>query len=190
MTFYFTVVYGLHTVQDGKELWRNLRDIERIQQEPWLVMGDFNVILEVEDRVHGNVVQDHEIRDFREFVEDAGMTKLKAIGRSFTWTNSNVFSKIDRALVNGEWMNKMPHIQVHVLDSYFSDHSHLCVELERQQKATTRPFRFMNCLADDPNFGKIVTDNWQINTNAVYMKNVWFKLKQTSNERPECEGVF
>lgn len=65
-------------------------------------MGDFNAILELEDRMHGNVVQDHETRDFREFVEDVGMIELKAIGRPFTWTNSHVFSKIDRALVNGE----------------------------------------------------------------------------------------
>ncbi|XP_070019496.1 uncharacterized protein [Nicotiana sylvestris] len=107
------------------------------------------------------------------------MTELKAIWKSFTWTNSYVFSKIDRALVNGEWMNKMPLIQVHVLDPYFSDHPPLYIELGRQQKATTRPFRFMNCLADDPNFRKIVADNWQINTNAVYMKKVWLKhMKQ------------
>ncbi|XP_016461479.2 uncharacterized protein LOC107784810 [Nicotiana tabacum] len=107
------------------------------------------------------------------------MTELKAIWKSFTWTNSYVFSKIDRALVNGEWMNKMPPIQVHVLDPYFSDHPPLYIELGRQQKATTRPFRFMNCLADDPNFRNIVADNWQINTNAIYMKKVWLKhMKQ------------
>ncbi|XP_070038219.1 uncharacterized protein [Nicotiana tomentosiformis] len=102
LTFYFTVIYGLHTVHDRKELWRKLREIEIRQQEPWLVMGDFNAILEVEDKVHGNMVQDHEIRDFREFLKDTGMTELQAIGRPFTWTNSHVFSKIDRALVNGE----------------------------------------------------------------------------------------
>lgn len=95
-------------------------------------MGDFNAILEVEDRVHGNVVQDHEIRDFREFIEDAGMTELQAIGRPFTWTNSHVFSEIDRAFVNGEWMNNMLPIQVHVLDPDFSDHSSLSIELGRQ----------------------------------------------------------
>nr|XP_016461479.1 PREDICTED: uncharacterized protein LOC107784810 [Nicotiana tabacum] len=111
--------------------------------------------------------------------ENVGMTELKAIWKSFTWTNSYVFSKIDRALVNGEWMNKMPPIQVHVLDPYFSDHPPLYIELGRQQKATTRPFRFMNCLADDPNFRNIVADNWQINTNAIYMKKVWLKhMKQ------------
>ncbi|XP_075080129.1 uncharacterized protein LOC142165485 [Nicotiana tabacum] len=160
MTYHFTAIYDLHTVQNRKELWRKLREIESRQQEPWLVMGDFNAILEVEDNVHGTVVQDHEIREFREFVEDAGMTEVKAIGRSFTWINSHVFSKIGRALVNGEWMNKMPPIQVHVLDPCFSDHSPLCIKLGRQQKETTRPFRFMNCLADNPNFEKIVADNW------------------------------
>ncbi|XP_075108980.1 uncharacterized protein LOC142180803 [Nicotiana tabacum] len=134
MTYHFIAVYGLHIVQDRKELWRKLREIENKQQEPWLVMGDFNAIFEVEDRIHETMVQDHEIRDFREFVEDAGMTELKAIGRSFTWTNSHVFSKINRAIVNGKWMSKMPPIQVHVLDPYFSDHSPLCIELGSQQK--------------------------------------------------------
>lgn len=102
--------------------------IESRQQEPWLVMGDFNIILEVEDMVHCNIVQDHEIKDFREFVEDAGMTELQEIGRPFTWTNNDVFNKIDNALVNGEWMNYIAHIQVHILDPYFSDHSPLNIE--------------------------------------------------------------
>ncbi|XP_019256264.1 PREDICTED: uncharacterized protein LOC109234650 [Nicotiana attenuata] len=142
-----------------------------------VVIGDFNAILEVEDRTHGTVVQDQEIRDFREFMEESGMTELKAIGRSFTWTNSHVFSKIDRAIVNGEWMSKMPITQVHVLDPYFSDHSPLCIELGSQQKIAPRPFRFLNYLADDPNFEMIVADSWQMSTNAGHMKKVWLKLK-------------
>ncbi|XP_019234835.1 PREDICTED: uncharacterized protein LOC109215257 [Nicotiana attenuata] len=104
------------------------------------------------------VVQDHEIRDFREFVEDAGMTELKGISKWIVDEQDASYSSSCSRTI-------------------FSDHSSLCVELGRQEKATIRPFRFMNCLAYDPNFGKIVADNWQINTNALYMKKVWLKLK-------------
>ncbi|XP_019226773.1 PREDICTED: uncharacterized protein LOC109208174 [Nicotiana attenuata] len=153
-------------------------------------MGYFNAILEVEDRVHGNVVQDHEIRDFREFVEDAGMTELQVIERPFTWTNSHDFSKIDKKLDNGEWMNNMHPIQVHVLDPYFSDHSLLSIELGRQQKKAPRPFRFLNCLADHPCFGKIVEDNWKKQIRTYNQDSLNFDVeKELRSQLEKCDLI-
>lgn len=35
---------------------------------------------------------------------DAGMIELKAIEREYTWSNGCIYSKIDQAVVNAEWM--------------------------------------------------------------------------------------
>lgn len=73
-------VYGLHTVQDRKELWHDLLGKSNSMTSPWLIMGDFNAILHIEDRVVGSTVQANEISDFAEFMQIVCMMKLKAVG--------------------------------------------------------------------------------------------------------------
>lgn len=63
-------------------------------------MGDFNAIRHVDDRMIGSLVQTNEIVDFNEFIRNANLMELKAVGREFTWTNNHVYSRIDRGLVN------------------------------------------------------------------------------------------
>ncbi|KAM3253124.1 hypothetical protein P3L10_007194 [Capsicum annuum] len=92
-------------------------------------MGDFNAILRGEDR--NTTVMDAEIREFEILMTNAGLYELKTIGRFFTWTDSHVHSKIDRALVNGAWMSKWPHLEMEIKDPHFSDHSLLCGRVQR-----------------------------------------------------------
>lgn len=51
---HFSVVYGLHTVEDRRGLWRDLRGVNT-QQTPWIIAGDFNAVLSVEDRINGSL---------------------------------------------------------------------------------------------------------------------------------------
>ncbi|XP_033514857.2 uncharacterized protein [Nicotiana tomentosiformis] len=144
-------------------------------------MGDFNAILNVEDRVHGTKVQDAETRDFGKFMVEAGMTELQIIGRSYICSNNHTYSRIDRSIVNSNWMTIMPPLLVQVMDYIFSDHSPLCIELGRPENRCRRAFRFMNCIAKHPNFTKVVEDNWRQTNNTHYMKDIWEKLKHVKN---------
>lgn len=65
-----------------------------------LCMGDYNAILQIENRVKGSQVQDNEIKDFSDFMATTGMHELKIVGVSYTLTNGHVCSKIDKAIVN------------------------------------------------------------------------------------------
>ncbi|KAH0645446.1 hypothetical protein KY284_033330 [Solanum tuberosum] len=71
-------------------------------------MGDFNTLLNVEDRRGGSLVQETETRDFNEYLIDTATATLTSVGRDFTWSNGSVFSKIDWAIVNAEWMINLP----------------------------------------------------------------------------------
>lgn len=71
--FYFTVIYGLHS-GDRRSLWTELKEVGNMQQGPWLLMGDYNAILYADDRLNRNEVQEQETRDFKEFLEDMGLT--------------------------------------------------------------------------------------------------------------------
>ena len=48
--FYITFVYGLNHIHQRQELWQDLHSIPQ-HTNPWCVLGDFNAILNKEDRI-------------------------------------------------------------------------------------------------------------------------------------------
>lgn len=51
-----TVVYGYNTIEQRKQLWDNLTKIEQGISKPWLLGGDFNSVLQLQNRLHGNPI--------------------------------------------------------------------------------------------------------------------------------------
>ncbi|KAK4721641.1 hypothetical protein R3W88_011874 [Solanum pinnatisectum] len=150
--FDLSMVYGLHTCLDRRNMWYELNQYNMRCRQPWLVMGDFNSILHVEDRIMGSQVQETELRDFKQCLLDTRLTKLKTVGRNYTWTNGHTYSSIDKSLVNAMWLQSWTHLECNILDPRFSDHSHLCVTIEARENTGPKPFRFFNYLADHPEF--------------------------------------
>ncbi|XP_019267285.1 PREDICTED: uncharacterized protein LOC109244618 [Nicotiana attenuata] len=148
----FTAVYGLHTIKDKRTMWDKLRQINSNQQGPWLAMGDYNAVLYVTHRQHGSEVQDMEVKDFKEYMMDTGMSELQYVGRGYTWTNNHTYSRIDRGLVNTEWMMTMPSLKIQVLEPLISDHFPLKLMITQGHTKRSRPFRFFNCITDHPLF--------------------------------------
>ncbi|XP_060202618.1 uncharacterized protein LOC132631036 [Lycium barbarum] len=178
MQITLAAIYGLHTVHDRQTLWEELRELDQRIQSPWLLLGDYNAVLSIDDRTNGNAVQDSEIKDFRDFINDTGMTELPTRGRKFTWTNNHVSSKIDRALVNTHWMLNMEPVVVQVLDPLFSDHSPLALILGNDTNKGTKPFRFFNCWAAYPHFTEIVQESSNTDETTTNIQEVWAKLKE------------
>nr|XP_009765502.1 PREDICTED: uncharacterized protein LOC104217045 [Nicotiana sylvestris] len=135
----------------------------------------------VEDRINGSSVQENEIKDFKEFLINTGICEMRTVGRDYTWTNSHVFSRIERAIVNAEWVNNMPQVGVVIMEALFSDHSPLCIKLGEEPKAS-KPFRFFNCLAEHKDFLPIVTEAWNKSSKARNMAGIWRKLKDVRRE--------
>ncbi|KAG5632415.1 hypothetical protein H5410_004132 [Solanum commersonii] len=146
-------------------------------QGPLLCMGDYNAVLQAEDRPQGSQVQDIEVKDFNDFIIDTGMQEMKTVRGTYTWTNGHTCSRIDRALVNAEWMIQMPIMEVHILRPRISDHSPLKIALEKRSQKKYRAFRFFNCIAEHTRFLPIVKQAWQGETYGS-MKVVWKKLKR------------
>lgn len=47
------------------------------------------------------------MKDFRECVSQCNLTEIPTMGRDFTWTNGHLYSKIDKTLINNEWVINM-----------------------------------------------------------------------------------
>lgn len=167
---------------DRRNLWIDLKELENSQQGPWLLMGDYNAVIHVDDRLNGAEIQEQETRDFTDFLFETGLTELKTVGRKYTWTNNHIYSKIDRAVVNGDWMIRLPHLEVTVLDPGFSDHSPLSITFDNHPGIRARPFKFLNHLTEHQEFLDKVAKGWREPMSEVFLKSIWQKLKNVKTK--------
>ena len=81
---------------------------DAFSSEPFCIGGDFNKIMSPNERV-GCQMLSRGAHDFLDCVSRAGLEDHRWIGPAYTWTNNGEASqfwasRLDRVLVNGEWM--------------------------------------------------------------------------------------
>ncbi|XP_070035531.1 uncharacterized protein [Nicotiana tomentosiformis] len=106
------------------------------------------------------------------------MTELRAVGKKFTWSNGQIYSRIYRAFVNVEWLLTIAQTEVTVMNLGCLDHTPLSIHFETVEKKGPKPFRFLNCLADHKDFLSTVKKAWDIPMKYQCMEVVWKKLKE------------
>ncbi|XP_074293062.1 uncharacterized protein LOC141619967 [Silene latifolia] len=161
--FLYTVVYGHNDDLERKILWQELKDIKDRFDGPWSIAGDFNNVLNFNEKIGRDVVLS-DIVDFRECVDYFGMTDAKGMGAFFTWNNkhkphSRVFSRIDRFLINWQWLRLYPKCYVYFMPEGLFDHNP-CICFRRNVQKRKPHFRYFNMWGQDPNFKQIVSHHW------------------------------
>lgn len=96
-----TVVYAKPCSCKREKLWDYLTFVASCHQMPWLLAGDFNEMLQVEDKLGGG--QSWRFKGFRRWFSSNEMVYLGFSGPKFTWTNGRVFERLDRAVCNLKW---------------------------------------------------------------------------------------
>ena len=102
--FLATFVYVHNDTKNREHLWSMLCNISARISLPWCVGGDFNAIMNYDDRV-GSAVRDKEIIPMSHCMQVCELHTVKSVGRYYTWNNKQdgchrVMSKIDRCLSN------------------------------------------------------------------------------------------
>ncbi|XP_075076623.1 uncharacterized protein LOC142163253 [Nicotiana tabacum] len=116
---------------------------------PWLVGGDFYVILHEDEKIGGLPIHPPKYDDFAFFVNSCGLFDQGYKGSPFTWWNGRsniecIFKRLDRILVNLPFQNMMLTIEVEHLISTGSDHAPLLITYGEQTTNFVKPFRFLN----------------------------------------------
>ncbi|XP_010694730.1 uncharacterized protein LOC104907492 [Beta vulgaris subsp. vulgaris] len=125
--FLCTFVYVFHDLHSRAPLWEGIKEIKRKADGGWVLMGGFNVLSSVEDRI-GSSVRVSEIRPMLECMNECGLSDVKASGRYFTWSNkqegsARVFSRIDRVITNSMWLDSYDQAIVAFLPQGNFDHT-------------------------------------------------------------------
>lgn len=102
-----TRVYGYPETAQKRHTWTLLKRLARLSFLPWLCFGDFNEILHLNEKKGGNVREVNMISDFRDAIQECGLTDLGCKGRTFTWSNRRyglnfIEERLDRFLYNTE----------------------------------------------------------------------------------------
>ncbi|XP_074277561.1 uncharacterized protein LOC141601195 [Silene latifolia] len=126
-SFYCTIVYAFNGVGERKPLWDKIRHFSDQIQIPWLVCGDFNTVLKPAERLGGNSTEE-EMTDFQACVDYCDIQDSLATGSFFTWNNkqeplTRVYCRLDRVLVNKEWLTQRPGASAHFLVEGYFDHT-------------------------------------------------------------------
>lgn len=129
--FSITFVYGENEEAGREVLWRNIKEIGQKMVKLWLVVGDFNDILAMEERI-GRRKHRRLSTSFLKCVNSCGLEDMKSSGCYYTWNNkqqgeARVCSKIDRTLVNKAWCDTFVNVGTVFLPEGNFDHSPILV---------------------------------------------------------------
>ncbi|KAL4302847.1 hypothetical protein GQ457_10G018520 [Hibiscus cannabinus] len=128
---------------------------------PWIVEGDFNVILSADERRGGVDTHVQGSRPFEDFIFQSGLADMGFRGPHFTWSRGNLYERLDRCLANTSWLSCFPHSHVLHLEKNGSDHRPLLL-CSKDLAGENRPrlFRYISTWQDHPSFDEFQKSTW------------------------------
>ncbi|KAL2940045.1 7-cyano-7-deazaguanine synthase [Bienertia sinuspersici] len=104
-----------------------LRFLKSESEKPWLIGGDFNLMMESTEKNGGGVFNVNEADILRSAVQACDLVDMGFVGYEFTWSNNrggegNIQERLDRFLANGLWKAMYPGSFVTYLTKRRSDH--------------------------------------------------------------------
>ncbi|XP_020266638.1 uncharacterized protein LOC109842142 [Asparagus officinalis] len=183
LSFLLTAVYALNQTEGRKTLWEDLLNFKRNVNYPWLVGGDFNAITKSDEKIGGAQITDTGADDFQSFITSSQLMHIKTTGCFFTWCNkqdssTRIWSRLDRILVNEDWIQKYTISQVEYLVPLCSDHSQGLINVVDDNVAIgKKPFKFFSMWAKHPDFLRMVNSIWNDEIRGYNMFRFYSKLK-------------
>ncbi|XP_020258878.1 uncharacterized protein LOC109835307 [Asparagus officinalis] len=182
-----TAVYALNNLEGRKELWHDLLSLKQNVTYPWIIGDAFNAIISNEEKLGGALVSDYDTEDFINFISTCQLIHLKTTGYFFTWNNkqgadSRIWSRLDRVLINEEWIQTYTSSQVDYLVPNCSDHSHTLITIGEDDFKGKRPFKFFSMWINHPDFTTVVKTVWEQDIRGFHMYKLHTKLRELKQD--------
>ncbi|GKV45963.1 hypothetical protein SLEP1_g52987 [Rubroshorea leprosula] len=154
-------IYSPCQLAGKRSLWGELKDLVLQTRGLWCLVGDFNTVKNVEEKVGSQAVTT-EMRDFNNFIMEAELIDIPLVGRKFTWYQpcGKLMSRINRFLLSEEWLNKWGEATQWGLTRTVSDH---CPILLRHKKVNwgPKPFRFFDTWLEQEGCQEVIREAWR-----------------------------
>jgi hypothetical protein len=103
---------------------REITSLKQSSLQPWLIIGDFNLIYKDEDKSNGRLNRNMMAR-FKKALDHLEVKEIPLVGKKFTWSNGQdppTFSRIDRAFCSPVWEQHFSNPVLQALSLSISDH--------------------------------------------------------------------
>ena len=118
-------------MDEKRAFLQELRDIRDLHAGPWMVAGDFNLIVDPEDKNQG-VLHRAMMGRFRRTLSLLELKEIYLNGRRFMWSNERqqpTMEKLDRVFSTVDWEERFPDAFLSANSSGPSDHCPLVLSL-------------------------------------------------------------
>ncbi|XP_071708917.1 uncharacterized protein [Rutidosis leptorrhynchoides] len=184
-------IYGPHSDKNKKLMWDSLDNLLNSVDSAWLPCGDFNEVRYSSDRKNSQFHRGRAKR-FNEFIGRNNLIDIAISGRKFTRISDDglKFSKLDRFLVNVEFINLWEDLSAIALDRNLSDHCPLVLH-DKLIDYGPKPFKVFDEWLNCEEIDKVIRDAWQLpirgsREDCIFrdrLKNVKVALRSWSNSR-------
>jgi exonuclease III len=166
--WWLTTVYGPQATEDKISFLRELSERRSLCPGPWIIIGDFNMILFASEKNNDNLDRNMMAR-FRAFVQQHELKDQYMHGRLYTWSNERevpTMTRIDRALVSVDWDIILPDAVMQALSSSVSDHASIHLSLSAAHRPRRR-FRFENFWLKLEGVDEAIKEAWRCDQQIV-----------------------
>ncbi|XP_071708015.1 uncharacterized protein [Rutidosis leptorrhynchoides] len=181
--FFVSFVYAANLYIDRRPLWQDcLKHNVFIGMCPWVIMGDFNASLNIEEFYTGVASTTIAMREFKECVDSLCMTDVNHSGLQYTWnqrpkTNDGILKKIDRVMANDVFIEHYTNAFAIFQPYRISDHSPSILKIPSGVTRKHGPFRFSNYITNHCLFQDTVSECWNQVVQGQEMFKVVMKLR-------------
>ncbi|XP_035843934.1 uncharacterized protein LOC110932523 [Helianthus annuus] len=176
-------VYAENYYKKRRELWENLCFRNKfVYDKPWMILGDFNSSLSMEDNLFGSSKVTTGMKDFKDCVNELEVVDINSSGIHFTWRQKlkkgvGILKKLDRIMGNTCFLDSFPAACALFLPSRISDHTPCILKLPSVRPGKPKPFKFANFLTEKAGFRDVFSNGWKVDVEGVHMYKVVKKLK-------------
>ncbi|GJZ69373.1 RNA-directed DNA polymerase, eukaryota, reverse transcriptase zinc-binding domain protein [Tanacetum coccineum] len=149
---------------------------------PWVLLGDFNVALNIEDNSSGTSSITCGMGDFKDCMEEIEVRDLNQTGLHYTWNQRpngemGTLKKLDRIMGNTAFMASFPRSFASFQPYRISDHSPSVLKFPMMNREKPNPFKFPNLVTYKTDFLPLVEKIWNIDLEGHNMFKLITKLR-------------
>ncbi|XP_071739373.1 uncharacterized protein [Rutidosis leptorrhynchoides] len=180
---FVSFVYADNYYIQRRHLWNSLLLHKRyVGNKPWVLLGDFNVALDIEESTASSSSCTLAMLEFRECIDNLNMADVNHGGFQYTWnqrpnSDTGILKKIDRVLANDVFISNFMNAHVIFQPYRISNHCPAVLKIPVGLKSNPKPFKFSNYIVNHENFKMVVEEEWQANVQGHLMYRVVKKLR-------------